>query len=285
MGRQRKSILVVDDDPEILRLLLRILQSDDLVLTTCASGGEAMDLLASKDFDLVLLDLGLPDKPGMEVLEESSRVDGPRFLIITADDTPSSMLRALKDQAYGYVQKPFDNHALVDLVRDALAAPELPPIEVISAKPDWLELSVPCSRNAAERVDAFMRQLNSLPEELEQVSQCFRELLMNAVEWGGGLDARRRVRISFLRTPRMLQYRIADPGEGFRFEQIKHAAVGHADGDVVSHTMVRAAKGIRGGGFGLLMVKAMADELIFNEKQNEVVFIKYLDQEMKDEKK
>ena len=278
MGLQRKSILIVDDDPEIRRLLLRILQAENLDLSTCGSGAEATELLATQDFDLVLLDLGLPDKHGMEVLEESSKIDGPRFLIITADDTSASMLRALKDQAYGYVKKPFDHRAIVDLVHEALAAPELPPIEVISAKPDWLELSVPCSRNAAERVDAFMRQLNNLPDELEQVSQCFRELLMNAVEWGGGLDPRRRVRIAFLRTPRMLQYRISDPGEGFRFEEIKHAAVGHAEGDVVSHTMIREAKGLRGGGFGLMMVKEMADELLFNEKQNEVVFIKYLDE-------
>jgi CheY-like chemotaxis protein/anti-sigma regulatory factor (Ser/Thr protein kinase) len=277
MGQQRKSILIVDDDPEILRLLLRVLKADDLELTTCGTGAEASDLLAERDFDLVLLDLGLPDKHGMEVLEECSQVDGPRFLIITADDTPTSIMRALKDQAYAYVKKPFDPHQVVDIVREALAAPELPPIEVISGKPDWLELSVPCSRNAAERVDAFMRQMNNLPEELEQVSQCFRELLMNAVEWGGGLDPQRRVRISFLRTPRMLQYRITDPGEGFKFEEIKHAAVAQQDGDVVSHTEVRAAKGMRGGGFGLLMVKAMADELLFNEKHNEVVLIKYLE--------
>src|SRR3954470_16193233 len=271
MGQQRKKILIVDDDPEIRRLLLRVLQAEDLELVECATGGEATDLLSEKDFDLVLLDLGLPDRHGMEVLEECSKIDGPRFLIITADDTPASMVRALKDQAYGYVKKPFDHHAILDLVREALVAPELPPIEVISAKPDWLELSVPCSRNAAERVDTFMRQLSDLPEELEKVSQCFRELLMNAVEWGGGLDPHRRVRIAFLRTPRMLQYRIADPGEGFNFEEIKHAAVAQSAGDFVSHAEVRAQKGLRGGGFGLLMVKAMADELLFNEKHNEVV--------------
>lgn len=277
MASQRKSILIVDDDPEICRLLLRILQADDLELKACGTASEAIDLMSTEDFNLVLLDLGLPDRPGMEVLEECSQVDGPRFLIITADDTSASMMRALKDQAYGYVKKPFDPHALVDLVREALAAPELPPIEVISAKPDWLELSVPCSRNAAERVDAFMRQMNDLPEELEQVSQAFRELLMNAVEWGGALDPHRRVRIAFLRTPRMLQYRIADPGEGFKFDDIQHAAIAHAEGDVLSHAAIREEKGLRSGGFGLLMVKAMADELLFNEKHNEVVFIKYLD--------
>jgi anti-sigma regulatory factor (Ser/Thr protein kinase) len=54
-----------------------------------------------------------------------------------------------------------------------------------------------------------------------------------------------------------------------------HAAVGHGN-DVISHTVVREEKGIRPGGYGLLMVRQISDELIYNEKQNEVVFIKYL---------
>lgn len=124
-----------------------------------------------------------------------------------------------------------------------------------------------------------MRQMEpKLPEEIAApISQCFRELLMNAVEWGGKLDSSRRVRIAYLRTPRMVQYRIADPGPGFQFENLAHAAIGQPEGDVVTHTRIRDEKGIRAGGFGLLMVRAMSDELIYNEKHNEVVFIKYLD--------
>ncbi len=75
----------------------------------------------------------------------------------------------------------------------------------------------------------------------------------------------------------MLQYRIADPGPGFQFNGLEHAAIGQSPGDVITHTKVREEKGLRQGGFGLLMVKAMSDELLYNEKQNEVVFIKYLD--------
>ncbi len=283
MGHVGKSILIVDDDPEICRLLSRLLQPENLSLTVCGTGAEARDLLASRDFDLVLLDLGLPDCNGLEIMESFQHGDHPRFLIITADDTSESLLRAVKDHAYGYVRKPFDRQEIIERVRECLSAPELPPIEVISAKPEWFELSVPCSRNAAERVDAFMKQLSNLPGDVlpedvhDSVARCFRELLMNAVEWGGELDPNRRVRISYLRTPRMLQYRIADPGQGFRFEDLKHAAVGHAEDDILTHVTVRSEKGLRGGGFGLLLVKAMSDELIYNEKQNEVVFIKYLD--------
>ena len=95
------------------------------------------------------------------------------------------------------------------------------------------------------------------------------------MEWGGGLDPSRRVRLACLRTPRMLFYRIADPGPGFRFEGLTHAAVSNPGGAVGS-TAVREEMGLRPGGLGLAMVKAMADEMLYNEAQNEVVLVKYL---------
>jgi len=127
-------------------------------------------------------------------------------------------------------------------------------------------------------MDQFMRQVKiDLPEDArEGVAQAFRELLMNAVEWGGGLDPKRRVRISLLRTRRMLQYRVSDPGPGFRLEDLPHAAINNALGEVFTHETVRQQKGMRPGGLGLMMVRAVADELLYNEKQNEVIFIKYL---------
>jgi CheY-like chemotaxis protein/anti-sigma regulatory factor (Ser/Thr protein kinase) len=281
MGQERKSILIVDDDPEICRFLLKILAANDLDIAACHTGQDASELMGQTRYDLVLLDLGLPDCHGLELLERFHGQGAKQFLIITADDTSESLLSAIKKQAYGYVRKPFDRHEIVDLVEEALEAPEVPPIEVISAKPDWLELSVPCSRSAAERIQQFMRQMEPrLPDETaSSISQCFRELLMNAVEWGGQLDSSRRVRIAYLHTPRMVQYRIADPGPGFQTDHLEHAAAGQQEGDVVTHTRIRDEKGIRQGGFGLLMVRAMSDELIYNEKQNEVVFIKYLDPE------
>jgi hypothetical protein len=74
----------------------------------------------------------------------------------------------------------------------------------------------------------------------------------------------------------MVLYRITDPGTGFRFEGLQHAATTNPPEDPCKHLEVRAAKGIRPGGFGILMVKSMADELLYNEAQNEVVFVKYL---------
>src|SRR5438094_419094 len=83
----------------------------------------------------------------------------------------------------------------------------------LSAKPEWVELVVPCTREAVERIQSFVQQLEAdLPQEVrDSVGLAFRELLMNGVEWGGQLDPTQRVRVSYVRTRRMLLYRIADP--------------------------------------------------------------------------
>ena len=75
----------------------------------------------------------------------------------------------------------------------------------------------------------------------------------------------------------MLMFRIADPGPGFSFEGLSHAAVGQPESEPIAHMSVREERGIRAGGFGILMTKAAADELLYNEAQNEVMFVKYFD--------
>ena len=77
----------------------------------------------------------------------------------------------------------------------------------------------------------------------------------------------------------MILYRIADPGEGFRLDELSHAAVGNPKDDPMGHIVSREAKGLRPGGFGILMSQSLADELLYNEARNEVVFVKYLEGE------
>jgi hypothetical protein len=74
----------------------------------------------------------------------------------------------------------------------------------------------------------------------------------------------------------MLMYRVADPGPGFTFKGLSHAAVGQPVDEPAAHVALRDEMGLRPGGFGILMTRALADELIYNEAQNEVIFIKYL---------
>ena len=94
----------------------------------------------------------------------------------------------------------------------------------------------------------------------ESVAQAFRELMTNAIEWGGKLDPQRKVRISCVRTKRMLLYRIADPGEGFDIKKLRHAAINNPDADPLQHAIVREEQGIRPGGLGLMMTQSLVDE-------------------------
>ena len=280
MTSEAGKILVVDDDKTTRLVLRRVLTSAGFSTAVAKDGLEALKAIDGETFDLMLLDVWMPRMNGLELLAKlRTAKNRPRVVVMTSDDAPETLLKAVREQAFKYVHKPVESAALIDTVQDALAAPETPPIEVVSARPEWVELLVPCTREAAGRLETVMAHLdaNLAPDVRESIAYAFRELLLNAVEWGGKLDPSRTVRIACLRANRMLMYRIADPGTGFDIEQLPHAAIGQPADDPIAHMHVREAKGIRPGGFGLLTVRASVDELLYNEQRNEVVFIKYLD--------
>jgi len=277
--KKAASVLVVDDDRTTRHVVRSVLARNGFTVRVAKDGAEAIARLRAQRFDLMLLDVWMPKMDGLGVLDRLQRIKRkPKVVVLTSDDTPGTLLRAIRQQAHQFVHKPVEPQALLSLVHAALKAGAEAPIEVVSARPDWVELSVPCTLGAADRLQDVMAHLDAdLPEDVrESVAYAFHELLMNAVEWGGKFDPKRVVRISYLRAKRMLLYRIADPGPGFEMEGLSHAAITHPD-DPIGHVTVRAEKGLRAGGFGILMVRAKVDELIYNEKRNEVVFVKYLD--------
>jgi CheY-like chemotaxis protein len=275
-------ILVADDDRTTRLLLSETLRAEKYTVVTASDGAEALKKLKGNKCDLTLLDIWMPKMNGLEVLASLKKSKAnPKVIVMTSDDTPETLLSAIREQAYQYVSKPIEPKALVALVHESLAKKSaVLPIEVISARPEWVELSVPCSLEVAERIEGFMARLKTgLPEEVQRsVAQAFHELLLNAIEWGGKLDVNRRVRISYLRAKRMLLYRIADPGPGFKMADLDHAAITHQPDEPTKHDEVRQKMGLRPGGFGLLLAQANVDELLYNEARNEVVFVKYFDE-------
>jgi len=273
------SILIVDDDRTSRHLAQAVLERKGFEVTVVTDGLEALELLNARRFDLMLLDVWMPRMNGLELLEQlRDRPHRPRVVVMTSDDTPATLLHAVREQAHRYVHKPVEPSVLLETIEEAMAARDTPPIEVISARPDWIELVVPCTHEAAQRIQAVITRLDTdlAADMRESIAYAFRELLLNAIEWGGRLDPSRTVRISYLRFSRMVLYRIADPGPGFDIEDLPHAAVGQSSDTPTAHMDVREAKGIRPGGFGLLTVRSSVDELLYNEKRNEVVFVKYI---------
>ena len=276
----RHRVLIADDDAAIRRGISKLLENAGFEVSEAADGIAALKAIQEQQYDLVFLDIWMPHLSGLEVLARiRTGARRPKVIVTTSDDTSETLLRAVKEQAYDYLSKPFPPREAVEAAQRALSADQEPAIEVLSARPHWVELLIPCTREAAERIQNFMMKLEAdLPDSVrETIASCFRELLLNAVEWGGQLDPNRKVRIASVRSPRMLMFRIADPGPGFSFEGLSHAAVGQPESEPTAHMSVREEQGIRPGGFGILMTKAGADELLYNEAQNEVMFVKYFD--------
>jgi CheY-like chemotaxis protein/anti-sigma regulatory factor (Ser/Thr protein kinase) len=272
-------ILVVDDDRATRHILRKVLTGDGFQTTVAKDGVAALHALRARRYDLLLLDVWMPRMNGLELLAKlRTRRSKPRVVVMTSDDAPQTLLTAVRENAFKYVHKPVDPPRLLKTIREVLDAPEIPPIEVISARPDWVEIMVPCVKESVDRIEPVMATLDAdlAPEVRNSIAYAFRELLLNAVEWGGRLDPSRQVRIACLRSKRMLMYRIADPGPGFKIDELPHAAISHPPDQPILHMQFREEKGIRPGGFGLLMVRSSVDELIYNEKRNEVVFVKYL---------
>ena len=273
-------ILVVDDDRMTRQVLSGVLTKAGFSVTVAKDGVDALAKLRARRFDLLLLDVWMPRMNGLDLLERlRTRKTRPRVVVMTSDDAPGTLLKAVRQQAFKYVHKPIASVDLIRTVREVLESPDAPPIEVISARPKWVELVVPCRREVVDRIQEVMARLDNdlAPDVRESIAYAFRELLMNAIEWGGKLDPSRKVRVSCLRAQRMLLYRIADPGPGFNLDDLPHAAVGGPPDNPIAHMAVREEKGIRPGGFGLMTVRGSVDELLYNEKRNEVVFVKYLE--------
>src|SRR6266480_1836616 len=115
-------ILVIDDEAEIRESLETLLQLEGYTVTSAATGTEGTTLLGERSFDIVLLDLALPDKNGMDVLAEI-RTHAPQLsvIMITAYGTVEKAVTAMQAGATNFVQKPWDNEKLLADVRTAVA--------------------------------------------------------------------------------------------------------------------------------------------------------------------
>ncbi len=279
----KRRILIVDDDRDLHELVGFALAREGYTVVNAYNAREGLEQLQKNRFDLALLDVMMPEMDGLEML---ARLRGKhkelRVIMMTAVSTPETIASALRDQACDFLAKPFDMDELTMAVKATFKLlPQEISIEVLSARPEWIELRVPCDLAAIEPLERIMTQLETdLPAETRDgVIYAFREMLRNAIEHGGKNDRTQSVEVGYLRTPRVIIYRIKDPGEGFRIESIHHAAILNPDTDPMHHERIREEMGLRPGGFGILIARNMVDEMIYNERHNEVVLIKYLDAE------
>jgi DNA-binding NtrC family response regulator len=116
------SVLIIDDEAAIRESLETLLELEGYGVVSAASGEEGLARIGEQSFDLVLLDLALPDRNGMDLLAEIHLQDpGLSIIMVTAYGTVENAVRAMQAGAANFVQKPWDNEKLLADVRAAVA--------------------------------------------------------------------------------------------------------------------------------------------------------------------
>ncbi len=127
----KQEILVIDDEPQIRKLLEIILESNDYKITQAETAREGIVLAASHPPDLILLDIGLPDKSGLEVLKEIKTWYSKAVIILSVQDDEESIIQALDLGAADYLTKPFRTGELLARIRSVIRRNQTGSIESV----------------------------------------------------------------------------------------------------------------------------------------------------------
>jgi anti-sigma regulatory factor (Ser/Thr protein kinase)/CheY-like chemotaxis protein len=274
-------VLVVGADGAQLRALQSTGRFGNHDLSGCAGPLEAIDIARSRPIDVLLTDPVAPIEGALTAVDEIKAVRPDiRIIVLAPVLTGEDVIRALRAQVFACFTQPFDHADIAEMTRSALDASDWKDgIEVISALPTWLTLRVACRLLTVDRLTRFMTEWRpDLPSgERDLLMTAFRELLLNAMEHGAGFDPDKTILVTAARTARAIVFHFRDPGNGFDPADLRHAAQTSAPDHVMATTLHRAETGLRAGGFGMLIVRGVVDELIYNEQGNEVLMIKHTD--------
>lgn len=120
---KKVKLLIIDDEEIVLKSCLRILKNEDYDIDTVFSGDEGLKRAGEKEYDIVITDLKMPGKSGMEVLETLTKTQPEVTIIIfTGYATVENTREALKKGAFDYIPKPFTNEELKNVVGNAVKA-------------------------------------------------------------------------------------------------------------------------------------------------------------------
>ena len=134
-------ILIIEDEERITSFLEKGLKANGFVTAVAFNGKEGLAMAQTGGFDLVILDLGLPDREGLEVLRDLRQSDtSTPVIILTARDSVAEIVRGLESGADDYIAKPFSFEELLARVRVRLREQRSPEATVLSAGDAVLDL-------------------------------------------------------------------------------------------------------------------------------------------------
>jgi anti-sigma regulatory factor (Ser/Thr protein kinase) len=272
-------VLLVHDDPALLELEKELQARIPCAIDRMESCSAATASLSSGRYDLIITGKWGTLDEKLSLVEAATADCATRVIVLGAEPNATEAVTAIRSGAFGYFSFPWSMLSLRELaVRAIEASPPLPPIGFLSALANWLVIQIHCESITIDRVIQLLREMNAdLPVPfVDDITTAVREMILNAAEHGCGWDAVESIEVTFARTNRMLLYQIRDSGLGFATNDLLHAAVGNPSDNPLQHVEYRVNHNMRPGGFGMLLARKIVDEMLYNEKGNEVILIKYL---------
>ena len=118
---EQKSILIIDDDKFILNVFSRILRKQGYEVDTVETGKEALEKLGSKDYDLALVDVKLPDVDGTDLISKISKINHDIIkIVITGFPSLEDATKVMDEGAIAYLVKPVKSEELVNLINEKI---------------------------------------------------------------------------------------------------------------------------------------------------------------------
>jgi two-component system KDP operon response regulator KdpE len=230
------TILVVEDDRALRVALRAMMRSRDLEVVEVGTGEEAVVVASGGSVDVIVLDLGLPDISGIEVLRRVRTFSDVPVIVLTADHEQADKIRALDGGADDYLTKPFDTEELLARIRALMrrVSPAAPGPTVIRV--DDLEIDVPRRHvtRAGETVHLTRTELELLELLVRHPGKLLTQEFILREVWGPGYGTESnylRVYVGQLRKklgdeaahPRLI---LTEPGIGYRWIAREDAEAG-----------------------------------------------------------
>ena len=228
MSKRGASILVVDDEREIVRSLRRVLSAHGYTVLSVSSGEEALEVVAQHRPDLVLLDLLLPGMSGLEVCRRMRAASNVPIIVLSVKDTERDKVEALDLGADDYVAKPFGLEEVLARVRVALRHTVQPPSDAetrFRAGPLSVDFALRQVLVEGREVKLTPTEFDLLKAFISHRGKIFtRQMLLQTV-WGADAHARTHslhVYVAQLRqkiepVPERPLLILTIPGVGYRF--------------------------------------------------------------------
>lgn len=227
-------VLVVEDEPALLRALMMNLSHRGYEVTSAVTGRGAVDQAFSRAPDLIVLDLGLPDMDGLDVIVQvRTRVPGVPIVVLSARRGSQDKVLALDLGAVDYVTKPFDVDELVARLRAAARRTEIVPADRVVEMGDVrVDLTARLIQRAPGGGDGPAEQIHLTPTEWRMLETLLRHPgtlvtsrdLLSAVRGEPEHTESSYLRIYMAqlrkkleREPARPRYLITEPGIGYRF--------------------------------------------------------------------